>query len=429
MHRHRELAVAAFAGFWTAAVEQRKALCVLAWRPHFVGGLVAVACYLPQLLIAQTNYDSTLASAPRYAIVVGVSSYPPESGLRSLHWTTQDALKLADALSDLGFAVQRPLLDYRATRTGIHASINAVAAAMDPAAKRSATIVMYFSGHGFGEKIGEGGQQRNYLATYETDGHDLKESGLSVDNLSQWLHATGVGRILLILDACRNSPSGGKAVDSPTWGRFESSEGVRILLSTRVGDYSWEDDGLQHGVFSNYLIAGLKGAAKDGNGAITASSVFDYVNREVRGWAFNNRVTQAPFQAGEWSGDFLLASSTMVPKSVIVTPGNVPASPRPPPAPTVVQRRVEQLSTRKLLRGVFWNNGSAGVIQGKLRDMVEHDLAEKCASFDGVLGETRFDAECESGDKDDCDYDGSGFATHLTCHCGARASCTIVPKQ
>jgi hypothetical protein len=75
-----------------------------------------------------------------------------------------------------------------------------------------------------------------------------------------------------------------------------------------VGDYSWEDDGLQHGVFTKYLIAGLQGAARDGNGDLTASSVFDYVNQEVRTWALNNRVTQAPFQAGEWSGDFLLAS-------------------------------------------------------------------------------------------------------------------------
>jgi caspase domain-containing protein len=123
------------------------------------------------------------------------------------------------ALQNLGFVVQTPLLDARATRTGIRASIEAVAAAMDPATKQSATIVMFFSRHGFGENSDDNSRPRNFLATYETDGRDLKGSGLSVDELSQLLRAPVAGRILLILDACRNNPIGGKSADSSSYRR------------------------------------------------------------------------------------------------------------------------------------------------------------------------------------------------------------------
>ena len=230
-------------------------------------GLIPLACAitwmvfsLPQTARAAPNQkDLVPPAAPRYAIVVGIGAYPPESRLRPLHWTTNDARKLTTALQNIGFVVPTPLLDARATQTGIRAAIESVAAAMDPATKQSATIVMFFSGHGFGERTVNGTEQHNFLATYETDGRDLKGSGLAIDQLGRWLRATGAGRLLLILDACRNSPVGGKAADSPSWGRFESSEGMRILLSTRAGDYSWEDDNLKHGVFSKFLIAGLQG--------------------------------------------------------------------------------------------------------------------------------------------------------------------------
>lgn len=210
----------------------------------------------------------------RYAIVVGVAAYPPESRLRTLRWPTDDAKLLSQALNSLGFIGPPPLLDARATRTGIRASIVAIAGALDPSTRQSTTIVMYFSGHGFAENSTDG-LIHNYLATYESDGKDLKASGLSVDDLNRWLKATGAGRIMLVLDACRNSPSGGKSAVDSSWAPFDASDGIRILLSTGVGDYSWEDDSLQHGVFSKFMIAGLQGAARDASGNLTASSLFD----------------------------------------------------------------------------------------------------------------------------------------------------------
>ena len=55
-----------------------------------------------------------------------------------------------------------------------------------------------------------------------------------------------------------------------------------IISSCSANEVSKEDDGLQHGVFSYYLLEGLKGEAdQDSDGIITIAEVFSYVSRKV----------------------------------------------------------------------------------------------------------------------------------------------------
>jgi PEGA domain len=99
----------------------------------------------------------------------------------------------------------------------------------------------------------------------------------------------------------------------------------------------------------------------------------------------------------------------------------VPVVAPPPP----VQRHVETLEARKETRGLYWDGGSVAKIQGQLRQAVEANLQHQCAALGGIAEAPRYDRECDSGDKDDCVYDGGAITAHLTCSCSARMACVV----
>jgi uncharacterized caspase-like protein len=118
--------------------------------------------------------------------------------------------------------------------------------------------VFAFSGHG--GQVGRG----QYLATYESSAEDLDKTGASVEELRKLLEDSGAPRKMMFLDACRNvTTPGGKDAAAPIEPMVElsSSKGLRLLISTGPLTRSYEYDDLKHGLFTYYLIEGLKGAA------------------------------------------------------------------------------------------------------------------------------------------------------------------------
>ncbi|MBP1739646.1 MAG: putative Histone acetyltransferase, partial [Deltaproteobacteria bacterium] len=55
-----------------------------------------------------------------------------------------------------------------------------------------------------------------------------------------------------------------------------------ILTASGANEVSAEDDELQHGVFTHFLIKGLQGEADtDSDGLITVDEVYTYVSKQV----------------------------------------------------------------------------------------------------------------------------------------------------
>ncbi|HRD81296.1 MAG TPA: hypothetical protein PLL53_11100 [Saprospiraceae bacterium] len=65
---------------------------------------------------------------------------------------------------------------------------------------------------------------------------------------------------------------------------FDKSEGgLALLLSSKGEEYSLEDGGLRSGVFSHFLIRGLKGEADvDRNKIVTVQELHDFTYERVR---------------------------------------------------------------------------------------------------------------------------------------------------
>ena len=78
----------------------------------------------------------------------------------------------------------------------------------------------------------------------------------------------------------------------------ETSGGTAFLLSSKKEEYSLESQGLRQGIFSHYLIKGLKGDADtDMNKIVSISELYNYVYTRVRSYT---KQAQTPVLAGRF---------------------------------------------------------------------------------------------------------------------------------
>jgi hypothetical protein len=85
---------------------------------------------------------------------------------------------------------------------------------------------------------------------------------------------------------------------------------MAILLATKPGAYSYEDPDLSHGVFTYFLLDGLRGKAAGKDGFVTFRDLSDYVERSVSAYAMKKDQAQKPLATlKDVGGDFLLATA------------------------------------------------------------------------------------------------------------------------
>ncbi len=298
--------------------------------------------------VVPVNADlrQSFESQAKVAVLAGVGVYPSRSGLSRLRFPSHDVDLLQAELSKQGFKVVA-LKEQEATRGSIEQALKDAAELID---RGRGTLLFFFSGHGFADK-GE-----NYLATFEATSADLAGSGLAVKKVEALLKATGAPRQVMFIDACRTEP--GKAVGTRSFERFEASAGLRELLSTKAGRISYEDDQLGSGVFTHFLVRALRGEAAGQDGLITFRDLADFVTDRVSTFGFQHGQMQVPYEAGESSGDFLLAKAGAIDLRVPPTPSEMhredPATSTSPEVgtanPTTTKRaKVQRATTPAIL--------------------------------------------------------------------------------
>jgi membrane-associated protease RseP (regulator of RpoE activity) len=234
----------------------------------------------------------------KIALVVGVGNYGASTGLSTLKYPARDVEALAAELEKQGYLVRR-LVDGDATRGAVRRTLNELTAALDP---NQGTFLFYFSGHGFQQ------EGINYLATFGSSADDLKSEGLAVTEVQTLLRSGRARQSMMFIDACRNDPAAGtRQAGVRTFATLEAAQGLRVLYSTRSGRVSYESDELKQGVFTHYLVRGLRGEAAGADGLVTFRDLADYVTDQARAYGVRLGQVQVPYEAGESSGDFLLA--------------------------------------------------------------------------------------------------------------------------
>ena len=145
------------------------------------------------------------------------------------------------------------------------------------------TALFYFSGHGL-ISSGEG-----YIVTTDAEQDD---EGIQMTEILGLANKSPVKNKVIILDCCY---SGNMGTPNTAGGDVaELSEGLTVLTASRGSEAAMEEqDG---GVFTNLVIAALKGGAADLRGHITPGSIYAYVDQALGAWdqrpIFKTNVTQ-----------------------------------------------------------------------------------------------------------------------------------------
>lgn len=271
---------------------------------YFASGRVYGAVWVNGSPIKELDSNEPLPSEPVrsnpssgvkiYAVVVGVGKY---TTMPSLKFTDDDAFRFyshlkspeGGALSDDQIEI---LVDDGATRENILLTMRSLFLKAD----ENDVVLFYFSGHGL----------EGCFLPVDFDGFNNK---LRHEEIRQILKQSKAKHKLCIADACHSGTlnySGTLAAKGPTpvslqrfYQAFEDTDGgIALLMSSKPEELSLEDHGLRQGVFTYYVLRGMKGAA-DSNGdfIVSIKELYGYVYAKVREYTAG---VQTPVLTGDY---------------------------------------------------------------------------------------------------------------------------------
>jgi Caspase domain len=251
-----------------------------------------------------------------WAVIVGINDYP---NLPKLKYAVNDAREFQRFLVDRnGVPVENitMLLNEQATlrnfRSSLGTQLKADAAADDMA-------IIFFAGHGATERDPEspdGDGLEKYLLAWESEPGDLYSTAMPMREIAYIFRRIRSQRLVFIADSCYSGGSGGRTIGttgmranlSDTFmDRIASGIGKVIITASAANEVSVEKDELQHGVFTYYLLEGLKGPADtDQDGMVTVDEAYLYVSEKV---SRETGQEQHPMKKGSVQGKLVLSIS------------------------------------------------------------------------------------------------------------------------
>lgn len=230
--------------------------------------------------------------AKRFALVIGVDQYA-DTQITTLGGASNDAKLLADVLVRYaGFPSDQVTLlasDQPAERQPTRGNILRRLSNLASVVPHDGLLLVSFAGHGM-ERGGEA-----FLlpmdAQVSNDVDLLEQTAVNVAVVKDRIRKTGVGQVVLILDACRNDPVGRSGSDNPLTAAYTRSfdfdvrnrevQAFATLYATSVGHRAYEYKEKHQGYFTWELVEGLKGAAANEKGEVTLASIIKYLQDRV----------------------------------------------------------------------------------------------------------------------------------------------------
>ncbi|MCB1179225.1 MAG: caspase family protein [Leptospiraceae bacterium] len=245
----------------------------------------------------------------RYALVIGINDYnDPE--IPDLSKARNDAKALGKILKERGqFDEVDVMTDDIDSKNNLYPTKLNIMEKMESILNYSTPndlIVFFFSGHGISDN-----NEKGYLVTVDTVADKQYNTALKVDHLVERLKEFKIKKSLLILDACREVVKETKSTSQNRLKNqeFLEAESTAVFYSTAKGQFSYEDDQTDYGVFTKYLIYGMEGKADfNDDYVVTFGELASFVESGVNKWSRDRNKRQRPFTKiyGEKSGDLAL---------------------------------------------------------------------------------------------------------------------------
>ena len=348
-----------------------------------------------------------------HALVVGIANYQQINKLPPT--VLKDAQDIHDLLVDpqrCGYAPDKVqlLLDGQATQAAMRQALADLAAHGDP----DSTVFFYISSHG--GRIESGPHAGEYLLpvdTVYTTGQSVAQTAISGSEFTAALRAIPARKVVVLFDCCHaggigqpkeaTAPALKTGLPESYYETLQAGRGRVILASSRSSESSWVLPGGANSLFTQHLLAGLRGGIASDDGLIRIFDLFEYLQPRVTG----DQANQHPIFKAELEENFPVALYLGGQKGVVPKDEQgfrydayVSYVEREPDATWVWDRllpRLEEAGLRIAVSGDVEEPGVARVVniergmrQAKRTVIVlsEAYLADHVADFENVLAQT-----------------------------------------
>jgi hypothetical protein len=217
------------------------------------------------------------------ALVIGISKYRDEA-IPQVRYAKRDAEIMAaylESISGIARSRIKVLTDEGATHSDLSAYVEEW---LPRRVSKDTTVFVYYAGHGTPNPA----TGKAFLLPY--DGHpDFQNKLYPLDRLYENLERLPAKEVVVMLDSCFSGASGrsvlpsgarpvGIAIENPVL----ASEKLAILAAATGTQISSDYDKEQHGLFTYYVLKGLRGGAdSDKSGTVEVDELFQYVRNGV----------------------------------------------------------------------------------------------------------------------------------------------------
>ncbi|HEY1986430.1 MAG TPA: caspase family protein [Terracidiphilus sp.] len=245
------------------------------------------------IILETPNRPPEKRAAKLYAVVIGISRYDQfGSTIGNLKFADRDAMGFLDflksasggGLSDDAVTV---LLNEKATTQNVRHALFTFLTAAQP----QDTVVIYIAGHGAQDPH----DPRNlYLLTADSKPDDMGGTAFPMWQMQDvFERVLKAKRVITIADTCHSFGFSGVRGGDKRRGnnlinqylqRYAARGARAVITASDISEPSFEDAqwGDGHGVFTYYLLKGLKGEAdRNHDGVVTAGELFAYLRRVV----------------------------------------------------------------------------------------------------------------------------------------------------
>lgn len=240
----------------------------------------------------------------QWALIVGVSQYPGQ--IQSLGFPSDDARAIKDLLvKAAGFPEDHIRLltdngagDAKATRQNILAAVDYFGPRVQPGHE----VIVFLAGHGIARGLGP--QAKSFFLPVDVDATSkeaLERTGVDLEELARRLSALKASQFSIFVDACREDPFPGRGIKGNTMTDV-MSRGLRItpnatraadappptaivFYACQVGERAYEDPQLKHGVFTYYILEGIREVANRPDGRVEAGYLASFLKDNVSKWS------------------------------------------------------------------------------------------------------------------------------------------------
>jgi uncharacterized caspase-like protein len=269
---------------------------------------------------AQTRPPQT---PQKWAVVIGIGKYK-DPGITRLPYAEADARAVYQFLIDPnggGYPAGNVTLfiDEKATTVDLK---SALGTKLPQKAAREDMVFVFFAGHGAVEADrSEPDGHAKYLVSHDARADDLSASAIPMMEIARYFGRLTADTVVFVLDSCY-SGEGGRGIGSLPSGQrgppllsdygldriASQGKGRAVLAAADTNEVAHETHELRHGLFTYYLLEGLRGRADtERKGYVTLDAAYQYLYDKVVRHALELNGKQHPKLIGERVGEIILA--------------------------------------------------------------------------------------------------------------------------